>query len=504
MPAHPAFASRHSLTIAALVALEYLQTIMVSFASSYISGGIDAAPEEFSLAAAAYATVAVLMILAHRWLVQRVGYRRLLRLSLFTFALGALVCANADSVGVFIVGRMLSATGGSAFFTAARVQVLHHRGPARVPALLAVPVGITLASAAAPWLASILVTETSWRALFWIMLPLTVLVERLVAVTVPQREPVPPPQADKLHPLAVTLLTVGVFSLQFFLERARYDLFDHAETILAGAGLAALLLLGYLWHEWRQPRPLIPYSRFSSLRYWLGMTIYGTGYLVVSGCNVILPIFMVQGLGFALQSTGWVMGLSSLLGLPIVFLHFRLLQRWPNMRGFLRASMLGLAGFAWLAERLSPEATLWHIALALIVLNALFMPFMLGTAAASTFRGIPDSAFSHAYQVKNSMREIANALGISVATIVVQMRTTLHYSRLAEGTTNLSPWYGMANGPADPLGLAHPDMPALAQLAGEIGRQSTLLACQDYFVGLGALALLGLLLLQTKTEKSIG
>jgi MFS family permease len=402
-----------------------------------------------------------------------------------TFALGALVCANADSVGWFIAGRMLAATGGGAFFTAARVQVLHHEGPARIPALFAVPIGITLASAAAPWLASWLVTQSSWRALFWIMLPLTALVERLVAYTVPQREPVPPPGADKIHPVGIVLLTLGIFSLQFMLERARYDLFGHGQAVLAGTVGAAILLFGYLWHEWRNPRPLIRYRRFASTSYWLGISIYAMGYLVVSGCNYILPLFMVQGLGFALQNTGGIMGISSLLGLPIVFLHFYSMRRWPSMRAFLRIGMLLLALFAWLGIRLSPDATLWHIALALVALNALFLPIMLGTAAASTFRGIPDTAFSHAYQVKNAMREIANALGISIATIVVQMRTSLHYSRLAEST-------------AEPWRLGDTDLAGLTRLAGEISRQSTFMACQDYFVCLGVLAAIGLLVLQKR------
>ncbi|MBV8047686.1 MAG: MFS transporter [Paludibacterium sp.] len=474
---------RHALTIAALVGLEYLQTIMVSFGASYISGGIDAAPKEFSLAAAAYATVAVLTILAHRWLVQRIGYRRLLRLSLLAFALGALVCANADSVGGFIAGRMLAACGGGAFFTAARVQVLHHDGPARIPALLAVPTGIMLASAAAPWLASWLVQDWNWRALFWLILPLSALVDRLVAVTVPQREPVPPPGPDRIHPAGIVLLTLGIFSLQFMLERSRYDLFGHPAIPLIGMLLALALFIGYLWYEWHTPRPLIRYRRFAGPRFWFGMAVYAIGYLVVSGCNYVLPLYMVQGLGFTLDNIGGIMGWSSLLGLPVAYLHFQFLRRWPNLRGCLRAGMLMLALFAWLAARLSPQATLWHIALALVVLNALFMPLMLGTAAASTFRGVPDSAFSHAYQVKNAMREIANALGISIATIVMQMRGALHYSRLAESTASLPSWYGM---------------PDLSSLAGEINHQATFMACQDYFVCLGVLAAIGLLALQKR------
>jgi len=488
--------SLHHASILLIVFLEYLQTIMVSFASSYISGGVDAAPEEFSLAAACYATVAVVAILAHRWLVQQLGYRRLLRLSLLAFAAGAVVCALSDSVTQFIMGRMIQACGGAAFFTASRVQVLHYQGRDRIPAMLSMPVGITLASALAPILASWLVGGYSWRALFWVMLPFTLIVDQVVAHAVPEREPVENEHPDQLHPWGILALTLGVFMLQFVLERSRYDLFSDFLPLFIGTVLAVGLLLGYLWHDWQSASPLITYAQFSSYRYWLGLCMYFFGYLVISTSNYILPLFMVQGLGFAVQTTGWALGLSSLSGLVALSIHFRLMMRWPMLKPYLLVSLLSLFCFGWLTSRFSEEVTLLHIGGVLLLLNGVFMPFALGTAAAGTFRGISDKVFTHAYQVKNSMREVANAMGISLATIIVQMRGNLHYSRLAESTTSIYPNYGNAGSPTDPWGLLdHPSTSALARLSTEVSRQSTLLACQDYFWGLCLVAVVSAVLL---------
>jgi len=249
------------------------------------------------------------------------------------------------------------------------------------------------------------------------------------------------------------------------------------------------LLLGYLWHEWRHATPLISYAQFSSYRYWLGLMVYFVGYLVISTSNYILPLFMVQGLGFAVQTTGLMLGLTSLAGLLVILLHFRLMMRWPMLKPYLLFSLVILLSFSWVASHMSQEVTLWSIGAALLLLNACFMPFALGTAAAGTFRGIDDHLFSHAYQVKNSMREVANALGVSLATIIVQMRSTLHYSRLAESTASLYPTYGNPGSPSDPWGLLdHPSSQSLSRLSTEITHQATLMACQDYFWGLGAMA----------------
>ncbi|GGY08939.1 MFS transporter [Paludibacterium paludis] len=463
---------------------------MVSFASRYIAGGIDAAPEEFSLAAACYATVAVVVILGHRYLVQTLGYRRMLRLSLLAFAAGAVLCATAHSVPVFIAGRMVQAVGGSAFFTASRVQVLHYSGKERIPALLCLPFGITLGSALAPILASELLDQGSWRALFWVMLPLTALVDRMVAHSVPEHEPVENEQPDKVHPWAILWLTLGMFLLQFMLERSRYDLFGHPASLAVAGILAAMLLLAYLWIDWRHRTPLISYAEFSSRRYWLGMGIYGFGYLVVSASNYILPIFMVQGLGFPVTASGWSLGLTSLAGLLTIPLHLALMMRWPALKPYLLVSLAGLCAFGWLMSDLGQESTLSSMIWPLILLNTLFMPFALGTAAASTFRGIDEKVFSHAYQVKNSMREVANSVGLSVATIIMQMRGNLHYSRLAETSAAIRPGYGTAAGGPDPWGLlGNPEPAALLRLAGEIDHQATLMACRDFFWGMAVVAL---------------
>ncbi len=479
----------HHAAIVLIVCLEYLQTLMVSFASRDISGGIDAAPEEFSLAAACYASVAVLVIIAHRWMVQQLGYRRLLRLSLLAFLVGAVLCAEAHTVPMFIAGRMVQALGGAAFFTASRVQILHYKGRERIPALLCLPFGITLGSALAPILGAALLEHEGWRALFWVMVPLTLLVDQVVARAVPEHEPVENEQADHLHPWGILLLCAGIFLLQFMLERSRYDLFGDPLVLLGSGAVAVVLLLAYLWHDVRHPTPLIPYAAFSSYGYWFGMGIYGFGYLVVSACNVILPVYMIQGLGFTVESSGWALGLTSLAGMVTIPLHFGLMVRWPSLKPYLLLSLVWLGAFGWSMSLQSEEVTMVRLGWTLLLLNTLFMPFALGTAAAGTFRRVDEKVFSHAYQVKNTMREVANSVGISLATIVMQMRTNLHYARLAESTSHLSPGYGTMAGGGDPWDLLnHPSTAALMRLSQEMTRQATLMASQDFFRGLAIVA----------------
>ena len=120
------------ITVGLLCALEYLQAGMIAFASEPIRGEIDASPEEFTLVAALYACIAVVVISKHRGLVERLGWRNFMLGSISVYVVGALVCGVSGSLTTFTVGRVIMALGGASFMTSARLMVnLLPAGPGR-------------------------------------------------------------------------------------------------------------------------------------------------------------------------------------------------------------------------------------------------------------------------------------------------------------------------------------------------------------------------------------
>lgn len=479
----------HLLTVTALVFLEYLQSVMASFSSRYIMGGIEAAPEEFSLAAAAYAGVAVVMLFKHRVLVQRWGYRRFIRFSLLVFALGALMTGLANDVPMYIAGRMVQAVGGSAFFTGGRVQVNHYRGAARLGALQRFAVGIFLGASLAPLLAAHLLDAWGWRAVFLVMVPLTALVAWLVEYAMPDHEPVEHDNPGQVHAGGTLVLVAGIFLLQFTLERVQYDVFSGAFGLWELAIVAMLALGAFIWHDWSRHDGLIPYRHFVDARFLVGLSVYFFCYLVSAVSNYMTPVFLVQGLGFTVTSSGWLLSATSLFGLLTMLVHFRLAQRHAQLKHYLWFALAVLFVHGWWMSGMTGEVTQEALFWPLLLNSGVFLAVAQGTAAMGTFRHVDEKVFSQAYQVKNALREVANASGVSMATVVLQMRGTLHYERLAESTAALSPLYG--NGVADPMALgANPLPEALAKLSSLMVQQATLMACLDYYWALCVVAVL--------------
>jgi MFS family permease len=485
----PRLRQAHLLTISALVGLEYLQSVMASFASSYIMGGIDAAPEEFSLATAVYAGAAVVMLFKHRVLVQRLGYRRFIRLSLLAFALGALLTGLAHDVPSYLAGRVVQALGGAAFFTGSRVQVNHYQGPDRLMAIKRFATGIFLGSGLAPLLGAHLVDTWGWRAVFLVMLPLTALVAGLVEYALPDHEPIEHDNPGQVHSGGTLALVGGIFLLQFVLERVPYDVFDSATTLVVPALLAAAGLAAFMWHDHSRHDGLIPYRHIVDGRFLVGLSVYFFCYVIGAISNYLTPVLLVRGLGFTVTSSGWLLSATSVLGLLTAFVYFACVQRHTKLKSYLWFALAVLFVHGWWMSRLSSDVTQADLFWPLYLLNGIFIAVAQGTAALGTFRNVDEKVFSQAYQLKNAMREVANASGVSIATVILQMRGSVHYARLAETTSSLGPWYG--NGEGDPMGLTSgASQEALARLSQLITQQSTVLACLDYDWALCGVAVL--------------
>ncbi len=470
----------HLVALAILVMQEFLQNGMVSFSSSYISGGLGAAPEEFSLAAACYAAIAVTMIFQHRWFVEHLGYRRFLQLAVLFFGLGALLCATANDIHEFILGRAVQAVGGSAFFTAARIQVQHYRGKERGAALMAFGTGLLLGTGIAAATASYLIESASWRAVFVVMIPVALISAVLVGRSVPDHQPASHGEPAQQHAGGFVALVVGIFALQFGLERTQYDFFSNA-TALIPLGMAAVMgITAFVVHDARRANPLIFREALAQGRYLTGLAAYFGSYLIGSIGAFTLPIFLVRGIGFPVQSTGAILSAASLSGLVVMVLLANVLPRSPGLKKYFLFALVPLFIYGWWMSRMSDSVTMRQLVFPMILHNGVFLTVVQMTAAFGTFRDIDESVFSNAYQVKNALREVASSSGISIATVLMQSRTTLHYERLVET--------------ADPLHqLAGASPSTLATFASEVTRQATLMACQDYFVGLCVVALLAAL-----------
>lgn len=481
------------ITIHCLVVIEYLQNISIAFAASYIMGGISAAPEEFSLAAAAYASTAIFMVVQHQFWVERLGYRRFVRYSHIIYALGACLCALSNTPGEFIFARVIQGLGGATFFTAARLLVNHFCiGKERILGIRFFASGLLLGSSLAPLLGAWLVSNWGWQSLFWAMAPILAVSLTLCELTLPGKLDKSETRSSA-HLGGLLCLVAGAIAIQYAQERSQYDLFSQPLHLWIIGLLGVAGVLAFIRIEWHRSQPLIAYQSLMNTRFAVGMGLYFLLFVVANANNYILPVFIEKGLGFDVPSAGWIISVTSLVGVPIMFFQTSALARFlPSLRVMLIATFGLLVLFAIGLSQVSEQGNLGALTLPLLAFSA-FTSLGLGYAAQSSFSAVDPTAFSHAYQTKNVIRELANSGGISMATMVLQSRSTVHYARLTEQVNPYNPWYQPA---LDQLQqVLGSQGAAIAKLGAILSQQATFMACIDYFrltvlIALAAMAML--------------
>lgn len=176
----------------------------------------------------------------------------------------------------------------------------------------------------------------------------------------------------------------------------------------------------------------------------------------------------------------------------------RITHKWPGAKKFFVIGFLALMGFGWQLSSLNGNASLWTDILPALAANGMFLMLVMATTAMQTFRDVQynEAVLSNAQQLKNMVAQFGMALGIAVATIALQWRTTEHYGVLNSRfnasdasyihlTQQLSDSLAASSGSQQVLSLA------VAQLARQLGQQATLMACLDYFSAIAWIGVAG-------------
>lgn len=493
-------------TIFVLSLTEFLQAGMTAFAAAPIMGYVAMGPEEFSLIAAVYASLAILAISLQRWWVERIGGQRFIQLSAVLTVVGSLICAASHDFNSFLLGRAVMALGGGAFFTASRMLIQHRlAGPKRFAGIRCLATGLSLGIAASPWLAATAVADGHWSAMYGLLAALGVLVLVLATLALDGGPRDIPQRRSAVQPWQQLLLVGGSFGLLYALQRLYYDFYSHTLAVLLTLGGALAGVAVYLHQQHHHTNPLLRVREMWSPRYLAGLALFGVGYVVLGANNYVVPVLLQRALGFGWQTVGNIEALGLGAALLTWLVMSRVLPRYPSPRKFLVVGFCALALSGALLTGIDTEVDLWCHVLPALALNSVFLLTVFPVSAMQTFRGVEhdESVFSHAQQLKNMMSQAGIAIGIAIATVGQQWRSAVHYDVLAAQVNPYSaPFAALVKQMQQALGGAMPaaqaTQMALAQAAQMVAQQATLLATIDHFSFIAVLGFVGMMAVWTQ------
>jgi len=481
------------LLLALATSVEFLENIMFVFASSHIVGGVDADPRSFALVQAAYAVGSMLMILKQQWLAQRFGYRYYLTGALMIFMAGTLAAATSHSLPQLVGARFVQGVGGGALFTSCRILVNVMFAPADRPRAARIfMLGIFSASALAPALAAELIERGVWQDVFYGALPFAALATLGAWLLLPDAEPRDDDAGPALGPLL--LFGAAVVALQAALTEARFDIFSHPLRLAAICAVGLGLLGSFLWQQWHHSAPVLRVRALGDPVYLTGLGMYFAYYLISNLSGYVFPIYAEQALGMPLARTGWLNSFAALVSLAGIAVYLRVAPKLPHKKPLMVSGLLLMACAAWWFSSMPPDAGPQALTPGLIG-KGLFGVLVIIPVAGLTFRSLAAEDFAHGYRSKNLLRQIAASFASALGAVLLQNRQfAVHTSltgALGQHTAQTQLWMDSAQAGWSARGFdpGHAHQAALAQLAGMVDTQARLIACEDLYRLIAALAL---------------
>ena len=192
----------------------------------------------------------------------RLGRRRVFQTGLVVFSSGSLLCGLAPSLGVLIAARALQAIGGSMLNPVALSIIRNVFVDPRERAMAvggwgAVP-GISMSLG--PIVGGALVDTVSWRAVFFVNLPIGILAITLAALFLPESRATRPRRID---PVGQALIITALASLTYGIIGGPQAGWTSPRTLAFGA-VSLLAWTALVRYELRRREPLLEVRCFHS------------------------------------------------------------------------------------------------------------------------------------------------------------------------------------------------------------------------------------------------
>lgn len=290
------------------VALPFLQTDLNATAI-----GIQWVVEAYSLFLSA-------LLLVGGLLGDRYGRRRIFNIGVVIFALASVSCGLAANIGQLIAARAVQGIGGALLVPGSLALISSSFPEAERGKAIGTWSGFSaMTTAIGPVLGGWLVQHWSWRAAFFLNIPLAAAVLLISILKVPE-------SSEKNHRgsldwIGAALATIGLGGVVYGLIESPPLGFTNPLVLLTLIGGAVSLLL-FVFNETRVKNPMVPLKLFRSRDFAGANVLTLFLYAALSGMFFFFTLNLIQIQGYSATAAGAAL-------LPFVVLMFSL-SRWSG------------------------------------------------------------------------------------------------------------------------------------------------------------------------------
>ncbi|MEE4023463.1 MDR family MFS transporter [Gordonia sp. PKS22-38] len=368
------------------------------------------------------------------YILQRFTLRSVYITAMSLFAAGTLLAALAPGFEVLLTARIVQASGTALMVPLLMTTILnvipeHSRG--RTMGLVAIV--ISVAPAIGPTTSGLILQSLSWRAMFWIVLPIAVGALVLGGLFVRN---VTEPRPSHLDFISVPLSALGFGGIVYGLSSIGESAGGHAPVppwvpLVVGVVALALFVVRQLKLAGRG-QALLDLRTFAVGPFRLAIMMMAGFMLTLFGALIILPLYLQNVLGKDVLTTGLVLlpgGLVMGLLAPFVGALFDKFGARP----LVLPGTVAVSAGTWLLTTLDAGSSLWMVIAAHVVLST-GIAFGLTPLMTSALGSLGPELYSHGSATVSTIQQVAGAAGTA---LFITLMTRGTESAIADGSDPL-------------------------------------------------------------------
>ncbi|WP_084783419.1 DHA2 family efflux MFS transporter permease subunit [Paenibacillus sp. FJAT-26967] len=356
-----------------------------------------------------YMLVSGVLVPISAFLIERFSTRKLFLSAVGLFTLGTMISGFAPGFELVLVGRLVQAAGAGVLMPLMSIVFLtifpiEERGKA----MGMMGVAMIFAPAIGPTLSGWIMEHYSWRALFYIIIPLSVFALIFGAFSLKNVTKTSKPRLDVL---GVILSTLGFGGILYGFSDAGKDGWT-STVVLTCLAVGAVSLILFVWRQLVIEKPLLEFRVFKFNMYSLTTVINVIITMALFSGMILLPLYLQRIRGFTPMESGLLllpgailMGIMS----PITGMIFdKIGARWLSVIGLL---ITVVTTFEF--SKLTAETTFTSLII-LYTVRSFGMSMLMMPIQTAGMNQLPQRLNAHGSAMSQTLRNVAGAIGTAL------------------------------------------------------------------------------------------
>jgi EmrB/QacA subfamily drug resistance transporter len=387
---------------------------IVNVALPRLADDFSVNPDHIDLVVVSFLVSLAVFIPASGWLGDRFGTKRVLLSALLIFTGASALCGLSQSLTQLVIFRALQGVGGGMLTPVGMAMLFRTFPPAeRVRASRILIVPTAFAPALGPVLGGLLVTDVSWRWVFYVNVPIGIAAFVFGALFLHEHREA---EAGRFDLGGFLLAGTGLPALMYAISEGPTRGWSSPSIIVLGL-VGVALLAGFTRYELGHPQPMIDLHLVGNALFRTTTTVLFIGMSAFLGSLYLVALFFQDGLGLSALGSG----LSTFPEAIGVMIGAQFATRLYSHFGPRRLMTIGLICVAAVIGALTLvgfDTNLWVIRTLMFALG-LSISHVFVPSQAAAFATISPAATGRASTLFNTARQVGSAVGVAILTTVI-------------------------------------------------------------------------------------